>query len=242
MDINLPRIPEGGLRHQRGMDAEGEAKLTNDQKQQQQGGKPGDRRGFGFILYEDQRSTVLAVDNLNGFQLLNRTLRVDHVRDYKMPKRRNEEGEIEEPTGPSRNAAPQIPQPETRQQETNDDEEGDMDDPMAAYIARSKSASDKGRDEDKEEKKRRKEQRRMIREERERRRKERDSRDYRHDRDDEKYRNERQSHSRTDNSASSRRERELSPKHSRDGRDHHRYSDHRSSNRERERRSDSRRD
>ncbi|KAH0445947.1 hypothetical protein IEQ34_025218 [Dendrobium chrysotoxum] len=73
LDINLPRIPEGGLRHQRGIDAEGESKLSNDQKQQQQSGKPGDRRGFGFILYEDQRSTILAVDNLNGFQLLNRT-------------------------------------------------------------------------------------------------------------------------------------------------------------------------
>lgn len=43
----------------------------------------GKRRGFAFLMYEDQRSTVLAVDNLNGADLLGRTLRVDHVRNYK---------------------------------------------------------------------------------------------------------------------------------------------------------------
>lgn len=40
-------------------------------------------RGFGFLCYEDQRSTVLAVDNLNGSKVLGRSLKVDHVRDYK---------------------------------------------------------------------------------------------------------------------------------------------------------------
>lgn len=43
----------------------------------------GKRRGFAFLMYEDQRSTVLAVDNLNGAELLGRTLRVDHVQNYK---------------------------------------------------------------------------------------------------------------------------------------------------------------
>lgn len=43
----------------------------------------GKRRGFAFLMYEDQRSTILAVDNLNGAELLGRTLRVDHVQDYK---------------------------------------------------------------------------------------------------------------------------------------------------------------
>jgi RNA-binding motif X-linked protein 2 len=49
VDINMPRD-----------------KLTN---------KP---RGFAFLMYEDQRSTVLAVDNLTGAKVLERTLRVDH--------------------------------------------------------------------------------------------------------------------------------------------------------------------
>lgn len=46
----------------------------------------GKSKGFAFVCYEDQRSTVLAVDNMNGAQLLNRTLRVDHVDKYKAPK------------------------------------------------------------------------------------------------------------------------------------------------------------
>lgn len=46
----------------------------------------GKSKGFCFICYEDQRSTVLAVDNFNGIKILNRTIRVDHVSDYKVPK------------------------------------------------------------------------------------------------------------------------------------------------------------
>ncbi|AAS51937.1 ADR017Wp [Eremothecium gossypii ATCC 10895] len=38
----------------------------------------GESRGFGFLKYEDQRSTVLAVDNLNGVNLCGRVLKVDH--------------------------------------------------------------------------------------------------------------------------------------------------------------------
>ncbi|KPV73996.1 uncharacterized protein RHOBADRAFT_6771, partial [Rhodotorula graminis WP1] len=50
VDINMPRDPQTG--------------------------KP---RGFAWLMYADQRSTVLAVDNLNGATVLGRTLRVDHV-------------------------------------------------------------------------------------------------------------------------------------------------------------------
>lgn len=51
----------------------------------------GKSKGFAFVCFEDQRSTVLAVDNMNGFQLLGRTLRVDHVEKYKAPKRFDEQ-------------------------------------------------------------------------------------------------------------------------------------------------------
>merc|ERR1711874_631677 len=50
------------------------------------GHNTGKSRGFGFLCYEDQRSTILAVDNLNGFKILGRTIRVDHVQTYKLPK------------------------------------------------------------------------------------------------------------------------------------------------------------
>jgi RNA-binding motif X-linked protein 2 len=40
----------------------------------------GKSKGFAFLKYEDQRSTVLAVDNFNGTQILGRPIRVDHTR------------------------------------------------------------------------------------------------------------------------------------------------------------------
>jgi len=46
----------------------------------------GKSRGFGFLCYMDQRSTVLAVDNLNGVKVLRQLIRVDHVHTYKLPK------------------------------------------------------------------------------------------------------------------------------------------------------------
>jgi len=59
-------------------------------------------------MYEDQRSTVLAVDNLNGAEVLKKTLRVDHVKNYKQPKTKDEGGEWIEPDEPSLNAKPQL--------------------------------------------------------------------------------------------------------------------------------------
>lgn len=79
MDVNLPRDKETGK-----------------------------TKGFGFVMYEDQRSTVLAVDNLNGAKVLERTLRVDHVRNYKQPKVKNEDGEWVDAEEQSLNAKPQL--------------------------------------------------------------------------------------------------------------------------------------
>ncbi|KAI0776176.1 hypothetical protein BD413DRAFT_469811, partial [Trametes elegans] len=79
MDVNMPRDKETG--------------------------KP---KGFAFLMYEDQRSTVLAVDNLNGAKVLERTLRVDHVKQYKQGKVKGEDGEFHEPEEQSLNAKPII--------------------------------------------------------------------------------------------------------------------------------------
>ena len=79
MDVNLPRDKETG--------------------------KP---KGFGFLMYEDHRSTVLAVDNHNGAKVLDRTLRVDHVKNYKQPRVKGADGELEEPEEQSLNAKPQL--------------------------------------------------------------------------------------------------------------------------------------
>uniref|UniRef100_A0A5B6YX91 Putative zinc finger CCCH domain-containing protein 25 isoform X2 n=1 Tax=Davidia involucrata TaxID=16924 RepID=A0A5B6YX91_DAVIN len=53
----------------------------------------GKSKGFAFIAYEDQRSTNLAVDNLNGAQILGRIIRVDHVTKYKKKEEEDEETE-----------------------------------------------------------------------------------------------------------------------------------------------------
>ena len=68
----------------------------------------GKTKGFGFLMYEDQRSTILAVDNLNGAKVLGKTLRVDHVKNYKQPKIKGEDGEWEEPEEQSLNAKPEA--------------------------------------------------------------------------------------------------------------------------------------
>jgi len=68
----------------------------------------GKTRGFAFLMYEDQRSTVLAVDNLNGATVRNRTLKVDHVKDYKQPKVKGEDGEFMERDEQSLNAKPEL--------------------------------------------------------------------------------------------------------------------------------------
>ncbi len=46
----------------------------------------GKSRGFAFLKYEDARSCVLAVDNITGSKILGRSIRVDHVEKYRLPK------------------------------------------------------------------------------------------------------------------------------------------------------------
>ena len=53
--------------------------------------KTGKPKGFAFIAYEDQRSTVLAVDNFNGAKLLGRTLRCDHCASFHQEQQKDAE-------------------------------------------------------------------------------------------------------------------------------------------------------
>jgi RNA-binding motif X-linked protein 2 len=55
----------------------------------------GKSRGFAFAKYEDARSCILAVDNFCGIQLCGRSLRVDHVENYRLPKHLAEKEDIE---------------------------------------------------------------------------------------------------------------------------------------------------
>ncbi|KAG8865140.1 hypothetical protein FRB96_000029 [Tulasnella sp. 330] len=118
MDINMPRDKEKG--------------------------KP---RGFAFLMYEDQRSTILAVDNLNGARVLEKTLRVDHVNNYKQKGKKNQDGQWEEPEEQSLNARPEI-----ARDVNADDDDGSMssvpsidpEDPMRDYLL-AKRREEKGK-------------------------------------------------------------------------------------------------
>jgi len=51
----------------------------------------GKSRGFAFLKYEDVQSCILAVDNFCGVMVLGRSIRVDHVEQYRLPKKLQEE-------------------------------------------------------------------------------------------------------------------------------------------------------
>ncbi|KAK1224508.1 RNA-binding protein Cwf29 [Marasmius sp. AFHP31] len=107
MDVNMPRDKETG--------------------------KP---KGFAFLMYEDQRSTILAVDNLNGAKVLERTLRVDHVKNYRQPRSKGEDGEWIEPEEEAFNARPEMVQDDNPDSESSDSSgpEIDPEDPMRDYL------------------------------------------------------------------------------------------------------------
>ena len=48
--------------------------------------KTGKSKGYGYLCYENQKSTILAVDNLNGIKIGGNAILVDHVEEYKLPK------------------------------------------------------------------------------------------------------------------------------------------------------------
>ncbi|KAI0307062.1 hypothetical protein B0F90DRAFT_1684771 [Multifurca ochricompacta] len=94
----------------------------------------GKTKGFGFLMYEDQRSTVLAVDNLNGATVLERTLRVDHVKKYRQTRVKGEDGEWKEPEEQSLNAKPQMIDDPGAESSASSAPDIDPDDPMRDYL------------------------------------------------------------------------------------------------------------
>ncbi|KAM6907160.1 RNA-binding motif protein, X-linked 2 [Xenentodon cancila] len=78
--------------------------------------KTGKSKGFCFICYEDQRSTILAVDNFNSIKIKGRTIRVDHVKDYRPPK---DSDDIDDITKHLREegCAPKLPVPSSSSEE-----------------------------------------------------------------------------------------------------------------------------
>ena len=54
-------------------------------------GKPG---GFCYLAYEDWRSTILAVDGLNGQEICGRRVTVDHLKEIEKVLRLADEDEL----------------------------------------------------------------------------------------------------------------------------------------------------
>ncbi|KAI5481926.1 RNA binding motif protein X-linked 2 [Pseudohyphozyma bogoriensis] len=138
-------------------------------------------KGFAFLMYADQRSTVLAVDNLGGSKVLDRTLKVDHVLNYKQLERDEESGKMKERETQRMAAHPDNfrggPSGGAGSDDDGNDSDSshpsiDLDDPMRDYlIAQKREAKRKGggsSSKEKEEKRKRKEERARKREERER--------------------------------------------------------------------------
>ncbi|RHZ88076.1 hypothetical protein Glove_26g210 [Diversispora epigaea] len=118
--------------------------------------KTGTSKGFGFLKYEDQRSTILAVDNLNNTNLLGRTIRVDHA------SAKTKDGQRRM----GMNAIPSIMNDdETKKSSTSSSEDEfadkvDPDDPMRDYIIKKlKKEKKKEKKRVKKEKKSKKEKR-----------------------------------------------------------------------------------
>jgi RNA-binding motif protein, X-linked 2 len=64
-------------------------------------------KGYAFCKYEDTRSCILAVDNLIGMKICQRSIRIDHVEHYRLPKHILEQNEKNEDSGTDRQQQPQ---------------------------------------------------------------------------------------------------------------------------------------
>jgi RNA-binding motif X-linked protein 2 len=112
----------------------------------------GKSKGFAFLKYEDQRSTDLAVDNLGGAVIMNRTLKVDHTRYKKkddepdpghhldqLPEEEDGEGRRKRRrTSESESEEEQRPMLKEELELAKLIQEHDEDDPMKAYLIQEK--------------------------------------------------------------------------------------------------------
>lgn len=112
----------------------------------------GKSKGFAFLKYEDQRSTDLAVDNLGGAVIMNRTLKVDHTRYKKKDDEPDPGHHLDQPsededgegrrkrrrTSESESEEEQRPMLKEERELAKLIQEHDEDDPMKAYLIQEK--------------------------------------------------------------------------------------------------------
>ncbi|XP_051537175.1 RNA-binding motif protein, X-linked 2-like [Myxocyprinus asiaticus] len=118
--------------------------------------KTGKSKGFCFLCYEDQRSTILAVDNFNGIKIKGRTIRVDHVANYRPPKDTDDIDDITEQLR-KEGCAPKVPPP------SSSDSESEKDDAVPLKKPKKDKKEKKKKKDKKEKKKALKEEKREAR-------------------------------------------------------------------------------
>lgn len=184
----------------------------------------GKSRGFAFLKYEDARSCVLAVDNLCGVMILGRSLRVDHVENYRLPKKIQEQDQqLKEaegnPTTVSRDGGAGLAYKGMELENKYSVHQG-----MDLFAPPSQSLNNdasKSREAEKLEKRKRKEERQRKREEKEERRRQRERKSEKHE---ERKRRKRSRKHRDDRDGSDRSYNEEETKDRRRSRDE-KYSD-----------------
>jgi len=139
----------------------------------------GKSRGFAFVKYEDARSCILAVDNLVGIKLCGRSLRVDHMEKYRLPKKLLEQEEakdkaknfgaghaykdVELANKYSMHQGQDLFSPDTANQNDDDDDDDEKEDKLEKK--RRKEEKKQRKEEDKVERRRKKEEQRIRKEE-----------------------------------------------------------------------------
>ncbi|CAB9526798.1 U2 snRNP component IST3 [Seminavis robusta] len=141
----------------------------------------GKSKGFCFCKYCDARSCVLAVDNLCGFQMnQGRSLRVDHVESYRLPKSlQDKEEELQKRLQENEGLEGHAYEGVELKNDFSFHQGQDLFAPKASKRKKSTEEEDpnrpegrKSKEEQKREKERRKRERAQIRQEREERRRE----------------------------------------------------------------------
>lgn len=118
----------------------------------------GKSRGFCYLKYEDHRSCILAIDNLNGVKIFDRPMKIDHTY-YRLLEGQNEDDFLVKYPEPSKEDVKRTVEhkkpkllpyvPETRDDDLSDPmlstqniEDNDFADPMAGFLAESKTTDE----------------------------------------------------------------------------------------------------
>lgn len=110
----------------------------------------GKSRGFCYLKYEDYRSCILAIDNLNGLELFDKKLKVDHVYFYLKDGQTEDDFLVDysdynrntqKIEGPQQADAPEAKLKAEDAAQTSIVRESEFEDPMTGYLEKKNKRS-----------------------------------------------------------------------------------------------------